>query len=109
MPLPPLYDEHGDVRPPAHEDEQYLDFAGRLVEAHAGGWSPDSIPGKQALAEFEAFVRETQARAVEAFVRWWDTRSVMSDLPWYVESLADEYAEHVREGRVDLSGNRVVS
>lgn len=109
MPLPPLRDENGDVRPPTDPDEPLRAFAAHLARVHAGGWSPDSIPGQQALAEFESFYREVQARAVEQFVAWWDTRSVMSDLPWWVESRADEYAEAVRNGHVDLSGNRLAS
>lgn len=108
MPLPPLYDESGNVRPPTDPDEPFRDMARRLVQAHAGGWSPDSIPGKQAMEEFEAFIRETQARAVEALVPWWESEGPMSGPPWWVEVKADAYAEAIREGLTTISGKRVV-
>lgn len=105
MPLPPAHDEHGDVLP-LTEDELYDHWAKTFLMDRAGGWSPDSIPGQNAIREFEAFMRESQARAVEAFVRAWNAEP-MSSCPWWVDSKADEYAEHIRAGRTDLSGNRL--
>ena len=75
-------------------------LAARLAQHHAGGWAPDSIPGKQALAEFEAFVRETQARAV---LRFASHRGITE----MTALQAVEYARLIREGRTDLSGRRL--
>lgn len=109
MPLPPVYDENGNVEA-LDPDEHYRRWARILVQNHAGGWHPDSVPGKQAMAEFEAFVRETQARAVEAFLAQWNhDEGVTGGPPWWVEAKAEEYAEHIRAGRTDLSGNRLAS
>ena len=96
MPLPPAYDERGDVRP-LDDEELYRYWASTIARHHAGGWSPDSIPGIEAMKEFEAFVRETQARAVEAFERQWTGPT---------PSTPEVYAEDIRAGRTDLSGNR---
>jgi hypothetical protein len=108
MPLPPVFDAHGDVLP-LSEDELYAHWAKTFLRDRAGGWSPDSAPGQNAIKEFEAFVRETQARAVESFVRGWHTREgITGGPPWWVETKAEEYAEAVRAGHLDLSGNRLV-
>ena len=103
-----MRDANGEVRPEFEEGESYRALAKSLAMHHAGGWSSDSVPGQQAIAEFEAFVRETQARAIEAFVRAWNAEP-MSSCPWWVETKGDEYAELVRTGLTDLSGNRVVT
>lgn len=99
-----MYGENGDIRPPADEDEQYLDLARRLVQAFAGGWSPDSIPGRNATAEFEAFVRETQARALEQFL---ETLGVEDEESPYWQAALRRQAEDIRAERLDLSGNKV--
>lgn len=63
--IPPIYDEHGNVVPPVHPDEQYLALGRRLVQAHAGGWDPGSLVGRNAMEEFHGFIQETRARALE--------------------------------------------
>lgn len=105
MPLPPAHGPNGEVLD-LDDEELYRHWAKTLLMNHAGGWSPDSIPGRNATAEFEAFVRETQARAVEAFGRWWyeDEQRVET---WWVETGVSARAEEIRDGLVDLSGNRV--
>lgn len=108
MPLPPAHDEHGQLLP-LTEDELYDHWAKTFLMDRAGGWSPDSIPGQNAIREFEAFVRETQARAIEAFLLVWDKdEGIMGGPPWWVQSRAGAYAGAIREGTTDLSGNRVV-
>lgn len=102
MPLPPAYDERGDVRP-LDDEELYRYWASTIARHHAGGWSPDSIPGIEAMKEFEAFVRETQARAVETFVS--RTVAVEMEPGWSLSG----YTDLIRDGLVDLSGNRVAS
>ncbi|MDZ4235134.1 MAG: hypothetical protein U1C73_15550 [Dietzia sp.] len=105
MPLPPARDDQGEVISLEPED-LFRYWASAIAQLHAGGWHPESIPGAQAMAEFEAFVRETQARAVESFVRGWQTREGLTGgPPWWVETKAEEYAEAVRNGHTDLSGN----
>ena len=94
--IPPLRDEDGEPMAEEYPGQAFDALAARLVQHHAGGWAPDSIPGKQALAEFEAFVRETQARAVEAFIE--------TGTDWWVEQDATAYAKDIREGRTDLAG-----
>lgn len=75
-------------------------LAAAIARHHAGGWAPDSIPGRQALAEFEAFVRETQARAVLRFV-------LHRGITEMTALQGVEYARLIREGRTDLSGRRL--
>lgn len=98
MPLPPAHGPNGEVLD-LDDEELYRHWAKTLLMNHAGGWSPDSIPGQNATREFEAFVRETQARAVDALFR---LRGGPGVSPW----MAERYIEDIREGRVDLSGNR---
>ena len=99
--IPPLRDEDGEPMAEEYPGQAFDALAARLVQHHAGGWAPDSIPGKQALAEFEAFVRETQARAVETFVS--RTVAVEMEPGWALSS----YTEEIRDGLMDLSGNRL--
>jgi hypothetical protein len=105
--LPPAYDDNGDVRD-LNAEELYRHWAKTFLMDRAGGWDPESIPGIQARIEFEAFIRETQARAVEAFIRAWDSET-MSDMPWWVETRADRHVEQIRAGQLDLSGNPLPS
>lgn len=130
MTLPPIYDEHGNLMP-LDPDEHLIAWIAQLAMDRAGGWAPDSVPGKQALAEIEAIVREIQARAVEAHELWlsdvltmnsgisvWpghetDTTALAEDAgqaildyngdPWSV------YAAHIRAGRTDLSGKKRIA
>lgn len=98
--LPPIYLPNGDVEE-MDDDALYIAWAGIFLRDRAGGWHPDSLPGKQALAEFEAFIRETQARAIEVFVA---TQRNISELTMLkaAQRIAD-----IREGRTDLSGNKL--
>lgn len=65
--LPPIFDSSGDVIP-MDPEESYIQWFAILASHHAGGWHPESLPGQKAMSEFVAFVRETQARALESFV-----------------------------------------
>ncbi len=85
MPLPPAHGPNGEVL--ALDDEElYRHWAKTLLMNHAGGWSPDSIPGRNATAEFEAFERQ------------YEGPTPMSAQAWVQE---------VRAGLTDLSGNRL--
>ena len=95
--IPPLRDEDGEPMAEEYPGQAFDALAARLAQHHAGGWAPDSIPGKQALAEFEAFVRETQARAVLRFA----SHQGITEL---TALQAVEYARLIREGRTDLAG-----
>lgn len=129
--LPPAYDDNGDVRD-LNAEELYRHWAKTFLMDRAGGWDPESIPGVQARIEFEAFIRETQARAVEAHERWLEAASranlgdpaedglsyelgmaLGEDSKHWVHDYSGDpwtaYAEHIRQGRTDLSGNRIVT
>lgn len=101
MPLPPARDDQGEVIP-LSEDELYEHWAKTFLMDRAGGWSPDSAPGQNAIKEFEAFVRETQARAIDAF------RVEHLDVGDNAYLHAVDRAEAIRNGHLDLSGNRLV-
>lgn len=107
MPLPPAHGPNGEVLD-LDDEELYRHWAKTLLMNHAGGWSPESIPGKNATAEFEAFVRETQARAIESWLKgWYGDEGITGGPPWWVQVKADERTDAIRNGRLDLSGNRV--
>lgn len=127
MTLPPIYDEDGTPKP-LDPDEHLELWIEQLATDRAGGWAPDSIPGKQARSEVEAVVREIQARAVEAHELWLSEILTMNaGIPWWpghetdTTVLAEDagqaiidyngdpwntFAEHIRAGRTDLSGKK---
>lgn len=45
---------------------------------------------------------------MEAFLAQWNhDEGITGGPPWWVATKADEFAEHIRQGRTDLSGRRI--
>lgn len=56
---------------PQLEGPDFAGFEDHLRKLHAGGWSPESIPGKNANSEMDRFLAAVRAQAVREAAQAW--------------------------------------